>query len=174
MFKSLPSSEFLDLIFFTSLHPVVQSCESSLSYPPNLANQQVWHNTPLPCPPPFILKKIFLFLGGGLHSWHIEVPRPGVKLKLQLLVYTTATAMPIHFCNLHHSSLQCWILNTLSKARDQTHNLMDPSQICFCCATTATPLKKIFLSLSLSLFFCILGPHPRHIEVLRVGVELEL
>ena len=37
-----------------------------------------------------------------------------------------ATAMPdlIHVCNLHHSSRQRQILNLLSEARDQTHNLM--------------------------------------------------
>ena len=31
---------------------------------------------------------------------------------------------------LHHSSRQRWILNPLRKARDQTRNLMVPSQIC--------------------------------------------
>ena len=41
--------------------------------------------------------------------------------------------------DLHHSSWQCWILNPLSKARDQTRKLMVPSQICFRCATTGTP-----------------------------------
>ena len=35
---------------------------------------------------------------------------------------------PSHICNLHHSSWQCWILNLLSKARDQTQILMDTSQ----------------------------------------------
>ena len=34
---------------------------------------------------------IFCFL--GLHLWHMEVPRLGVKLELQLLAYATATAM---------------------------------------------------------------------------------
>uniref|UniRef100_A0A8D1VUY0 Myosin light chain 1/3, skeletal muscle isoform n=1 Tax=Sus scrofa TaxID=9823 RepID=A0A8D1VUY0_PIG len=32
---------------------------------------------------------------------------------------------PSHICNLHHSSGQCQILNPLSEARDQTHNLME-------------------------------------------------
>ena len=35
---------------------------------------------------------IFFFLGP--HLWHMEVPRLGVELELQLLVYTTATATP--------------------------------------------------------------------------------
>ena len=38
-----------------------------------------------------------LFLGGsflGLRLWHVEVPRLGVELDLQLLAYTTATATP--------------------------------------------------------------------------------
>ena len=38
---------------------------------------------------------------------------------------------PSHVCNLHHSSQQHQILNTLSKARDQTCVLMDASHICF-------------------------------------------
>ena len=32
-------------------------------------------------------------------------------------------------CDLHHSSIQCWILNPLSKARDRTCNLTVPSWI---------------------------------------------
>ena len=45
---------------------------------------------------------------------HMEVPRLGVELELQLLAYTTATATqdPSHTCDLHHSSQQCWILKT--------------------------------------------------------------
>ena len=41
--------------------------------------------------------------------------------------------------DLHHSHGNSVILNALGKARDQTHNLMVSSQICFCCATTGTP-----------------------------------
>ena len=60
------------------------------------------------------------------HSWHMEVPRLGVESELQLLAYTTATATPdlsLPF-NLFHSLRQHRILNSLSKARDQTYNLM--------------------------------------------------
>ena len=41
-----------------------------------------------------------------------------------------------------HEPRQRQILNPLSEARDQTRNLMVPSRICFCCATTGT-LKTI-------------------------------
>ena len=82
-----------------------------------------------------------LFLGS--HPWHLEVPRLGVELELQLPAYATATAMqnPSHVCDLHHSSQQHQILNPLSEARDWTHNLMVPSWIRFCCSTTETPLQ---------------------------------
>ena len=70
----------------------------------------------------------------------MEVPRLGVKSELQLLAYATATATrdPIHVCELHHRSQQCQIPCPLSKARDQTHLLMDMSLIHFCCTTTGT------------------------------------
>ena len=47
---------------------------------------------------------------------------------------------------IHHSSQQCWILNPLSKARDWTQILMDPSQVCFRCTTTGTPSLKTTLN----------------------------
>ena len=63
----------------------------------------------------------------------MEVPRLGVALELQLLAYTTATAMldwsPV--CDLHHGSQQGQILNPLSGTRDGTHILMDTSWICY-------------------------------------------
>ena len=72
----------------------------------------------------------------------MEVPRLGVESELQLPAYITATATPDQslVCNLHHSSRQCRILNPLSEARDQTRNLMIPSQICSHCTMTATPV----------------------------------
>ena len=39
---------------------------------------------------------------------------------------------------LHHSPWQCWILNSLSEARNRTCILTDTSQIHFCWATTGT------------------------------------
>ena len=80
------------------------------------------------------------FLGGRPHPQHMEVPRLGVQLELQLLTYTTATATPdlSSVCDLH-SSQQCWILNPLSEARDRACHLIVPSQIHFHCATMGTP-----------------------------------
>ena len=69
----------------------------------------------------------FFFLFLGLHPGHMEVPSLGVESELQPPAYTTATATWDLSCiyDLHHSSLQHGILNSLSKARDWTHILMD-------------------------------------------------
>ena len=59
----------------------------------------------------------------------MDVPQLRVTLELQLPAHTTATAMPdlSRICDLHPSSRQHWILNPLSKARDQTCNLRGTS-----------------------------------------------
>ena len=56
-----------------------------------------------------------------------------VANRLQLLAYTTATAMQdlSHVWDLYHSSRQHRILNPLSEARDQTHTLMDIIRVRF-------------------------------------------
>ena len=74
----------------------------------------------------------------------MEVPRLGVGAELQLQAYTTAKATPDlnRIWDLHHSSQQRWILNPLSRAQDQTCNLV-PSRIHLHCATTGTPFLKI-------------------------------
>ena len=48
----------------------------------------------------------FFFVFLWLHPQHMEVPRQGVKVELQLLAYTTATAMsaPSRVCHPRHSS----------------------------------------------------------------------
>ena len=70
----------------------------------------------------------------------MEIPRLEVKLELWLLAYATAIPDLSHVCDLHpQSSQQSWILNSLSKDRDQTHMLMDTSQVRFHWATTETP-----------------------------------
>ena len=88
----------------------------------------------------FILE-FFFFFGGGPHLGFMEVPRLEVKLELQLLAYTTATATqyPCCACNLNHSSWQYRILNPLSKARDRTCVHMDTSWVCYRYTTMGTP-----------------------------------
>ena len=77
----------------------------------------------------------------------MEVPRLGVESELQMPAYTTATPTLdlSHVCDLHHSSQQCQILNPMSEAKDQTQNLMVPSQSHLCCTMTGTPLLGLFL-----------------------------
>ena len=72
---------------------------------------------------------VLVFLGP-----HLEVPMHRVESELWPPSYTTATARPdlSHFCDLHHSSWQRWILPPLSEARDRTCVLMEASQI-HCC-----------------------------------------
>ena len=68
-----------------------------------------------------------------------------VEWELQLLAYTTATAMP----DLSHiwdrdSLRQSQILNPLREARDWTHVLMDPSWVHYHWATRGTPALAFF------------------------------
>ena len=74
---------------------------------------------------------LFKFL--GLHPRHMEVPRQGVELELQLPAYATGTVMwdLSHVFDLHHSSRQFGILNPLSEARDRTGVLMDTSRVSY-------------------------------------------
>ena len=54
-----------------------------------------------------------------------------IEVKLELQLPATATAMQdlSQVIDLHHSSQQRWILNSLSEVRDQTLILMDPGQV---------------------------------------------
>ena len=61
----------------------------------------------------------------------MEVPRLRVESELQLPATATATLDLSYICDLHCSSWQCLFLKPLSEARDQTHILMDTSQVCF-------------------------------------------
>ena len=76
--------------------------------------------------------QIFFFFFIGPHLQHMKVSRLGVELEPQPPAYTTATATqdPSSDCNLRHSSRQHQIFNPLSKALDQSCNLMVPSWIC--------------------------------------------
>ena len=74
---------------------------------------------------------LFFFPFLGPHPMHMEVPRLGAELELQLPAYSTTTAMPdlSCICDLRHSSWQCQILNPLREARDRTPILMDTSWV---------------------------------------------
>ena len=130
----------------------------------------------------------------GPQPWHMEIPRWGVESEPQLPAYTTVTARqdPSHGCDLHCSSQQCW-----REPRDWTHFLMDTSQFPYCRATMATasfsfsfplwipspviyfiaysssPLLLPPFKKKISCVCVFLGPHPRHTEVPRLGVESE-
>ena len=86
----------------------------------------------------FLFFSFFFFF--WLHLRHMEVPRLRVKLELQLLAHATATVHARSELHLWPTPqlCQCWILNSLSEARDRTCKLMVPSQICFHCATMGT------------------------------------
>ena len=101
----------------------------------------------------------FCFLGP--HQQHMEVLRLGVESELQLPAYATviATQDPSHICDLHHSSRQHQIPDSLSKARDWTCILMD-----------SFPLHHNGNS---PLFF-FKWLHPWHMEVPGPGSESEL
>ena len=61
----------------------------------------------------------------------MEDPGLRAELELQLQAYTTAITLPdpSYVCDLHQSSWQHQIINPLSKARDQTHIIMDTSSL---------------------------------------------
>ena len=77
----------------------------------------------------YIIFLLFFFL--GLHPWQMEILQLGVESELQPTTYATATAPwdPSWIWDLYHSSWQCWILNPLGGARDQTQILMDTSWV---------------------------------------------
>ena len=91
---------------------------------------------------------IFIFCFSGLHPRHMEVSRLGVEWDLQLPAYATATTILdlSCVCDWHHSSQQCQILNTLSEARDWTHNLLVPNRIHFCWVTMGTLWTRVSIS----------------------------
>ena len=67
-----------------------------------------------------LFKLFFWFL--GLHPQHMEVPMLEVESELQPPAYVpiaTAIRDLSHVFDLHHSSLQCRILNPLTQARTE-------------------------------------------------------
>ena len=88
----------------------------------------------------FVLFLFFFFKAAPMAyggSW------AGVELMLQLqalLHSQNSTRSELHLRPTLQLMATLWILNTLSEARDQTHNLMVPSQVHFCCTTKGTPV----------------------------------
>ena len=108
---------------------------------------------PLAWEPPYAVgvalkrkKKGYKFVFLGLHLWHMEVPRLGFELEVQLPAYTIATAIPdlSYVCHLYHSSRKRQILNPLNRVRDWTCILMDATRVCYCWATAGTPHRYLW------------------------------
>ena len=101
----------------------------------------------------------FSFLGP--HLQHVEVPRLGVELELQLLAYATATTMPdlSHIYDLCCSLWQQWILNPLREVRDPTCILMDTSWLFNLLSHNRNcGNMKIILNMDFYLYFLICFP----------------
>ena len=69
------------------------------------------------------LKTIFFFFFLGPPPRHMDIPRLGVILELQLPACTTTTATldPSDTFGLHHSLQQCQVLNPLSHNKNSKH-----------------------------------------------------
>ena len=83
----------------------------------------------------FTILFIYLFLHFRATPTAYGDPRLGAAG----LCHSHSNAGSSFICNLHHSSRQHQILNPMSEARDQTHNLMVPTWIRFLCAMMGTP-----------------------------------
>ena len=90
---------------------------------------------------------IIFVLGGHTLAYGGSQARGRIGVTAASLYPATATPDPSHVFDLQHSSWQHQIINPLSKARDQTHNLKVPRWIRFCCATMGTPCTDIIYKL---------------------------
>ena len=98
----------------------------------------------------------FSFFGHTHSIWNF----PGQGLNWSCSCQATATWDPSCICD--HSSWQCWILNLLSEARDQTTSSWILIGLWTRWATMGTPETVSFL------FF---GPHLRQVEVHSQGLN---
>ena len=73
----------------------------------------------------------FFFFLFRPYLWHMEVPRLGIKLE-----FCSCSCLPTPQSQQHR------ILNPLNEARDQTHILMDTSQVHYHWATAGTPAVR--------------------------------
>ena len=74
-----------------------------------------------------LLFYLFIFFFLGPHLWHMGGSQARGQTGAAAEAHTTATAVQdvSRICTLHHSLQQCQLLNPLSEARDQTHNLLE-------------------------------------------------
>ena len=95
-------------------------------------------------------------LGGFVNHWAMTDGNSSFFLRAATMAYGDSQArgwIGTVAVGLHPSSLQCWILNSLSKARDWTCVLMDTSQICFLWATMATTICVLVILTSFFRYF---------------------
>ena len=64
----------------------------------------------------------FFFFFGLFRAVPTAYEGSQARSQIRIVAYTTVTAMtdPSNICELYHGLWQCWILNSLSKAGDQT------------------------------------------------------
>ena len=86
----------------------------------------------------------FAFFRAALAAHGSSQARCRIRATAAGLYHSHSMQDQSHVYNLHHSSWQRQIPDPLSKASDQTHILMDTSQIHFHCTTTGTLLHFIF------------------------------
>ena len=77
----------------------------------------------------FVCFLVLFFVSLGPHMQHMDVPRLGVQFEPQPGLHQSHRSMGSE-PRLQPTPQQHQILNTLSKARDQTHALMGTSQVC--------------------------------------------
>ena len=107
-----------------------------------------------------------------LHLRYMDVPRLGVEMELQLPAYTTAPAMQdlSQICDLHHSSWQYQIPDSLSEARAQTRLFMDTRYESGWLLLRHKGNSPDFLSFSV--FFPLPGAHPKSNRTFRHHLSL--
>ena len=83
----------------------------------------LWCGSSQHSPPPF-----FLF-GTAPAAYGSSQAKGRIRAAAASLHHSHSNVRSDCFCNLHHSSRQCWILNLLSEDRDQTCILLDASSV---------------------------------------------
>ena len=89
----------------------------------------------------FIIFNIFFsFFSLGLHLWHMEVSRLGVKSELQLAcLHNSHSNVGSELLSVTYTTAQQrWLFNPVREARDWTHIFMDTSWVQNLWATMGT------------------------------------